>query len=97
MTKETLQTLIDLLNKEMEMYRKAYEAGIDLINFSETGHVIQVLLMKALWGEQSFDIFSWYVFENGRQWWPEGGDGPEKEYTFEDLCRELNVVSAEKN
>jgi hypothetical protein len=61
---ERFLKIILSLQKEQKTIKTLYDNGVDLINFVDTYHVIITELIKEIYGEEGYDWFSWYCYEN---------------------------------
>jgi len=42
----------------------AYKAGIEIINFLDDFYVIQKVLIEEIYGEDGYDLYTWFCYEN---------------------------------
>lgn len=52
------------LQKEERVTRTFYDNGMDVISFVEPYHTIINELIKEVYGEEGYDWFSWFCYEN---------------------------------
>ena len=52
------------LQKEDRTIKALYDNGVDLINFVDPYHTIISELIKEVYGEEGYNWFSWYCWEN---------------------------------
>ena len=64
MTYERFLKVILSLQKEDRTINALYDNGVDLINFVDPYHEIISELIKEVYGEEGYDWFSWYCWEN---------------------------------
>jgi len=64
MTYERFLKVLLSLQKEDMVIKEACELGVDLINFVDPYHEIINELIKEIYGEEGYDWFSWYCWEN---------------------------------
>lgn len=64
MTYERFLKVLLSLQKEDRTIKNLYDNGVDLINFVDPYHTIISELIKEIYGEEGYDWFSWYVYEN---------------------------------
>ncbi len=63
MDKQTFTKLCSLTKDSHIVVRKAYEIGIDLIEFCNTETQISELLWKSILTEEGFGWLSWFLYE----------------------------------
>lgn len=64
MTYERFLKIILTLQKESKTSKTLYNNGVDLSNFIEPYHMIINELIKEIYGEDGYEWFSWYCYEN---------------------------------
>jgi len=64
MTYESFLKVILGLQKQNRVIRKLYELNIDLIEFDEPYYIIVQVLFKEIYGDEGYEWFSWFCFEN---------------------------------
>lgn len=64
MTYERFLKVLLSLQKEDRVIKEAYKLGVDMINFVDPYHEIINELIKEIYGEEGYDWFSWYCWEN---------------------------------
>src|SRR5210317_248611 len=64
MTYERFLKVLLSLQKEDRVIKEACELGVDLINFVDPYHEIISELIKEVYGEEGYDWFSWYCWDN---------------------------------
>ena len=64
MTYERFLKVILSLQKEDRVIKEAYKLGVDMINFVNPYHEIINELIKECYGEDGYEWFSWYCWEN---------------------------------
>jgi len=62
------------LEKEDKVIKKAYDIGVDMINFVDPYYGIINELIKEIYGEEGYDWFSWFCWESdfGKRDWSKG-------------------------
>jgi len=72
---EKFDKIVTALKKHDENVTAAYQLKIDLIDFCDPLQVIVSELMKGIYGEEGYDWFSWFCYENdyGEKDWAKGG------------------------
>ena len=64
MTYENFLSLVLQLKKQDRVINKLYDQKIDLLDFVEPYQVIIADLIKEIYGEEGYDWFSWFCYEN---------------------------------
>jgi hypothetical protein len=64
MTYESFLKVILNLQKQNRVIRKLYKLNLDLIEFDEPYHTIVEILIKEIYGDEGYEWFSWFCFEN---------------------------------
>lgn len=64
MTYERFLKVILSLQKEERTISTLYKNGVDLVNFVEPYHTIIDELIKEIYGEEGYEWFSWYCYDN---------------------------------
>lgn len=64
MTYERFLKVLLSLQKEDRTIKTLYDNGVDLINFVDPYHKIINELIKEIYGEDGYEWFSWYCYEN---------------------------------
>ena len=64
MTYQRFLKVLLSLQKEDRTIKKLYDNGVDLINFVDPYHTIISELIKQIYGEEGYDWFSWFAYEN---------------------------------
>jgi hypothetical protein len=88
------------LQKEDKVIQKAYDIGVDMINFVDPYHQIISTLFLEIWGEEGHGWWSWYCYDNN---FGQGGltandkDGNPICYSLETLYEEMENCRKERN
>jgi hypothetical protein len=61
---EKFDKIVTSLKKHDENVTAAYQLNIDLIDFCDPLQVIVSELIKEIYGEEGYDWFSWFCYEN---------------------------------
>lgn len=74
MTYERFLKVLLSLQKEDRVIKEAYKLGVDMINFVDPYYKIINELIEEIYGEEGYDWFSWYCWENdfGQKDWSKG-------------------------
>jgi hypothetical protein len=64
MTYENFLSLVLQLKKQDRVISKLYDQKVDLLDFVEPYQVIITDLIKEIYGEDGYDWFSWFCYEN---------------------------------
>ena len=64
MTYETFLKLVLGLQKQDRIVDELYKKKIDIIDFVDPYHRFISLLLKEIYGEEGYDWFSWFCYEN---------------------------------
>ena len=64
MTFENFLKITLQLQKQDKIISNLYENNVDLIEFVDPYHHIITSLIKEIYGEEGYDMFSWFCFEN---------------------------------
>lgn len=64
MTYDRFLKVILGLQKEEKVTKTFYDNGMDVISFVEPYHSIINELIKEIYGEEGYDWFSWFCYEN---------------------------------
>lgn len=64
MTYERFLKVLLSLQKEDRVIKEAYKLGVDMINFVDPYHGIINELIAECYGEDGYEWFSWYCYEN---------------------------------
>ncbi len=64
MTYERFLKVLLSLQKEDRVIKEAYKLGVDMINFVDPYHEIITELIKECYGEDGYQWFSWYCWDN---------------------------------
>lgn len=64
MTLENFLKITLQLQKQDKIISNLYENNVDLIEFVDPYHHIIANLIKEIYGEEGYDMFSWFCFEN---------------------------------
>jgi hypothetical protein len=72
---EKFDKIVTYLKKHDENVTEACNLKIDLIDFCDPLQVIVSELIKEIYGEEGYDWFSWFCYENdyGEKDWSKGG------------------------
>ncbi len=72
---EKFDKIVTALKKHDENVDLAYKIKIDLIDFCDSLQVIVGELIKEIYGDEGYDWFSWFCYENdyGEKDWTKGG------------------------
>jgi hypothetical protein len=95
MTYERFLKITLQLQKESRVLGKIYESGIDLTNFVDPYHTIIIELIKEVYGDEGYDWWSWFCYEND---YGQGGLTAQDEkgepicYSFESLWNYLESI-----
>jgi hypothetical protein len=95
MTYERFLKITLQLQKESRILGKIYESGIDLTNFVDPYHTIITELIKEVYGDEGYDWWSWFCYEND---YGQGGLTAQDEkgepicYSFESLWNYLESI-----
>jgi hypothetical protein len=66
------------LKKQSDVLSKIYKNGLDLVNFVDPYHAIITELIKEVYGEEGYDWWYWFCYENdfGEKDWSKSIDRP---------------------
>lgn len=64
MTYERFAHIILRLKQQDEVINDLYKNKVDLIDFVDPYHVVITELIKEIYGDIGYDIFSWFCYEN---------------------------------
>lgn len=56
--------IVFTLKEEREKVSRIYDAGVDLINFTDPYHKILNALISEIYGPEGLDNFQWFCYEN---------------------------------
>ena len=95
MTYENFLKVILQLQKQEQVINNLYENNVDLLEFVDPYHQIISTLIKEVYGDEGYDLWSWFRYENdfgsgGLEAW----DKNEKPicYSFESLWEFLEEL-----
>ena len=60
---EVFKQIVSKLKQQQESLDKAYEAGIDLINFTDSYESVISMLIGSIYGQEGRDTFDWWCYE----------------------------------
>ena len=60
---EVFKQIVSKLKQQQESLDKAYEAGIDLINFTDSYESVISMLISSIYGMGGRDTFDWWCYE----------------------------------
>ena len=60
---EVFKQIVSKLKQQQESLDKAYEAGIDLINFTDSYESVISMLIGSIYGMEGRDTFDWWCYE----------------------------------
>jgi hypothetical protein len=87
MTYERFLKIILSLQKENKTTKTLYDNGVDLMDFVDPYHTIINELIKEIYGEEGYEWFSWYCYEN---------EFGQKDWSSEPLYKENEDGTTEK-
>jgi hypothetical protein len=98
MTYETFLKVTLELQKQDHIINNLYKNKIDLLEFVDPYHKVITLLIKEVYGEEGFDLWSWFCYENDYgqgtlEAWDK--DGTPICYSFESLWEYLEKLRQE--
>ena len=64
MTHENFLRLTLGLQKQDRVINELYKYKIDVLDFVDPYHGVITLLLKEIYGDEGYDWFSWYCYEN---------------------------------
>lgn len=64
MTFEKFESIVLELKKQDKVQSKLYKYNVDLIDFTDPYHKIIGELLTEVYGEEGYDWFSWFCWEN---------------------------------
>lgn len=64
MTYERFLKITLVLKRQDEIINRLYKNKVDLIDFVDPYHEIVTELIKEVYGEEGYDWFSWFCYEN---------------------------------
>ena len=64
MTYESFLKVLLGLQKQDRVINKLYKLNVDVMDFADPYHEIISTLIKEIYGEEGYDWFSWYCYEN---------------------------------
>lgn len=64
MTYENFLKVITQLQEQDKILDNLYQNKFDLIEFVDPYHAIVTILIKEIYGEEGYDWFGWYCYEN---------------------------------
>ena len=60
---EVFKQIVSKLKQQQESLDKAYEAGIDLINFTDSYESVISMLIGSIYGQEGKETFDWWCYE----------------------------------
>ena len=71
MTYKSFSDIITILKGQDKQVSKAYKMNIDLMDFVDPYHEIINILIKEIYGDEGYEWFSWFCYENdyGKKDW----------------------------
>ena len=86
---EVFKQIVSKLKQQQESLDKAYEAGIDLINFTDSYESVISMLIGSIYGMEGRDTFDWWCYEKK---WGERMDLTMTDKDGNELCRTIEEL-----
>jgi len=96
MTYKQFSDILHTLQEQDKVVDELYKNKVDLYDFIDAYHKVITMLIKEVYGEEGYDSWSWYVYENdygtkGLEAWDK--DGKRICYSHESLWEYLESLT----